>query len=136
MGTLKKNKYHQLERVQRRAASIVTNRHRNTSSVGEMLEKLDWPSLEERRLTARHAMLFKILNKSVAVTCTDLKPAVARNRQSNTVHSRQLNRLTSTKDNRFQSFFPHTVRKWNSLSEDTVSAPTADSFRVKLSYSY
>ena len=42
-----------LEKTQRRAARFVSNRHRNTSSVSDMLETLEWPTLQERRHRAR-----------------------------------------------------------------------------------
>ena len=34
-----------IQRVQRRAARFVTNKYRNTSSVGNMLQHLEWRSL-------------------------------------------------------------------------------------------
>ena len=85
-------------------------------------------------ITARLVMLYKILCESVAVACPDLRPAVTRSRPTTAAHnSRQLPRITSSKDYRFQSFFPRTTREWNSLTEDTVTAPSADSFRTRLS---
>ena len=39
----------QVEKVQRTAARWTCRRWRNTSSVGEMLDELEWPSLEARR---------------------------------------------------------------------------------------
>ena len=39
----------QIEKVQRTAARWTCRRWQNTSSVGEMLEELEWPSLEARR---------------------------------------------------------------------------------------
>ena len=38
-----------VEHTQRRAARYVTNRYHNTSSVSNMLEHLNWPTLEHRR---------------------------------------------------------------------------------------
>ena len=38
-----------LEKIQRRAARYVTNRVHNTSSVSDMLDQLEWLSLESRR---------------------------------------------------------------------------------------
>jgi hypothetical protein len=35
-----------IERVQRRAARFVTNKYHNTSSVGNMLQHLEWRSLQ------------------------------------------------------------------------------------------
>ena len=48
---------HRKEMVQRRAARYVSNRYRNISSVGEMLD-LEWENLERRRQLARLAMLY------------------------------------------------------------------------------
>jgi hypothetical protein len=39
-----------LEKVQRRAARYTCNRHHNTSSVSEMLNTMNWQTLQERRL--------------------------------------------------------------------------------------
>ena len=39
----------QVEKVQRTAARWTCRRWRNTSSVGDMLDELEWPSLETRR---------------------------------------------------------------------------------------
>ena len=43
----------QIEKVQRRAARYVTNRYHNTSSVTDMLQNLNWPSLEITRTRVR-----------------------------------------------------------------------------------
>ena len=40
----------QVEKVQRTAAYWTYRRWRNTSSVGEMIDELEWPSLEARRI--------------------------------------------------------------------------------------
>jgi hypothetical protein len=42
-----------IERVQRRAARFVTNKYRNTSSVGNMLQHLEWRSLQDCRKDSR-----------------------------------------------------------------------------------
>ena len=65
--------YHQteidrIEMVQRRAARYVTNSHNNRSSVNQMLEHLEWKSLEQRRKDARLTMMYKITNEKVAIT--------------------------------------------------------------------
>jgi hypothetical protein len=50
-----------IERVQRRAARFVTNKYRNTSSVGNMLQHLEWRSLQDRRKDSRLNMFYKIV---------------------------------------------------------------------------
>ena len=61
-----------LEAVQHTAAHFILNRHRNTSSVGEILQSLNWPLLEQQRSTLRLAMLYKIDNRLAQVKCPKL----------------------------------------------------------------
>ena len=56
-----------LEMVQRRAERYVTNRHRNKSSVSDMLQGLDWRTLEDRRRDARLCMLYRVDRRLVAI---------------------------------------------------------------------
>jgi hypothetical protein len=51
-----------IERVQRRTARFVTNKYRNTSSIGNMLQHLEWRSLQDRRKDSRFNMFYKIVN--------------------------------------------------------------------------
>ena len=44
-----KTQIQQVEKVQRTEARWTCRRWRNTSSVGEMLDELQWPTLEARR---------------------------------------------------------------------------------------
>ena len=129
----KQDQIAELEKVQRRAARIVTNRHRNTSSVGDMLDSLQWQTLEDRRRDARLILLYKILAGDICINCQDLKSAVCRSRRSRTAHSRQLERCICNKDYRLNAFLPRTIRDWNSLQEHVVSATSVDSFRQRLS---
>ena len=54
-----------IERVQSRAARFATNKYRNTSSVGNMLQYLEWRSLQDRRKDSRLNMFYKIVNNKV-----------------------------------------------------------------------
>ena len=45
----------------------VRNNHRNTSSVSDIIDTLEWKSLEEGRREARLSMMFKITNDLVAI---------------------------------------------------------------------
>ena len=66
-------------------ARYVTNRQRNTSSVGDMLQHLEWRSLENRRRDARLVMMYKISHDKVAVSKRDrLSPPL---RHSINMHS-------------------------------------------------
>ena len=64
-----------IEMVQRRAARYVLRRYHNTSSVSDMLEQVQWPTLAQRRCCLRLTMLFKIKNSIVTINPTAyLKP--------------------------------------------------------------
>ena len=106
----------QLESVQRRAARFALSDYRSTSSVSDMLTKLEWPTLQERRKSCRHAMFKKILNKEVAVRAT-LKPLPSRSRRG---HGQQIQLIQCRTQYRQNSFFPRTISEWNSLPQSAV----------------
>ena len=56
-----------IERVQRRAARYVYNDYGNDSSVADMLNRLNWKPLQERRLNIRLCLFYKIVNRLVVV---------------------------------------------------------------------
>ena len=57
----------QVEKVQRTAARWTCRRWRNTSSVGEMLDELEWPSLEARRDRSSLLLFLKIHSCAVSI---------------------------------------------------------------------
>ena len=57
----------QIEKLQRTAARWTCRRWRNTSSVGEMLDKLEWPSLEARRNQSSLLLFHKIHCGAVSI---------------------------------------------------------------------
>jgi len=69
-----------LEKINRRAAWFVMNDDKLQSSVTEMLDKLEWPSLEHRRKNQRLTTMFKITQGLVAVPYSYLTPADFRTR--------------------------------------------------------
>mgnify|MGYP003406789740 FL=1 len=116
-----------LEAIQRRAARFVLRRHRNTSSVSAMLDELRWPSLEDRRRTARLSMLYRIRHDLVCVDGIKgkLQPPPARPRRG---HDQQYAQLQCRTQYHQQSFLPRTICDWNSLPQDVVEAKTIDTF--------
>ena len=118
-----------LEKIQRRAARFVCNDYHTTSSVSKMLEKLDWPSLEHRRQETRLVMLRKILDGDLKVNLEGIRPAPTRQRRG---HNKQLEVPFCNKDLRQKAFLPRTIREWNGLSQKTIDAPSAASFKAQL----
>ena len=124
-----KEQIQNIEKIQRRAARFVSNDHRQTSSVTEMLRALDWPTLEARREAARLTTLYKIDSGDVKIKSANLQPAPSRSRRT---HDKQFTRHQCHKDIRLNSFFPRTIKQWNSLPQQTVSAPSADAFHQRV----
>ena len=126
-----KDQIYKLEMVQRRAARYAINRYHNTSSVSEMLDHLNWETLESRRTKAQLTMMFRIVNSLVDVPLEQyLTPASSWTRSAHSHKFRQISTTTSYYKNRF---FPRTIITWNSLSPAIAKAPDLISFKQGLS---
>ena len=80
------NPYHKLqiqevEKVQRTAARWTCRHWRNTSSVSDMLDELEWPSLEARREQSSLTFFYKIHSGTVSLD-KDKTPNLQRTRAS------------------------------------------------------
>jgi hypothetical protein len=49
----------------------VTNKYHNTSYVSDMLDQLEWPSLESRRTNSRLTMIYKMTKNLANVDTSD-----------------------------------------------------------------
>ena len=122
---------HKLEMVQRRAARYCTNRYHNTSSVTEMLQNLQWETLESRRTKIQLTMFFKIVNDLVDIPAEEyLSPASTRTRA---LHSKKLRQYSINSETFKYSFFPRTIPAWNSLPATIAEAPDLVHFKQGLS---
>ena len=108
--------------VQWRGARFTTRRYRNTSSVSEMLEHLNWETLESRLTKSSLTVFYKVVNNLVDIPAsTYLTPGSSRTRSSHSLKFRQFQcSLNSFK----YSFFPATVVTWNSLPASVAEALT------------
>jgi hypothetical protein len=117
----------QLEQVQRRAARYVTNRYHDTSIVSNMIEHIQWRTLADRRSDARLVMLYKISHELVAIPKTDI--LIPPFRFYRNMYSLSCQIPPTRLQLRQQSFFPRTIRNWNSLPLNTMKS---DSVRCTL----
>ena len=69
-----------LEMVQRRAARYVLHRHQRLDSVDDMLRRLKWDTLEQRRLKARAVMGYRIVHGLVMIPADQLIPTTVNTR--------------------------------------------------------
>ena len=121
-----------LEMVQRRAARYVLHRYERTASVKEMLEQLDWETLELRRRKARLTMLYKMHYNLVEIDHQKYLEPAGRSSRHMHMHKFSYKVPTSKTNYHLFSFFPNTIRDWNSLPLNVVEAQSVNSFRAKL----
>ena len=99
-----KSEIDRLEMVQRRGARYVTNRHGNRSSVSNMLQHLNWNSLENRRKEARLALFYKIEHDKVAISKEGR--LVRPRRMTRNIHDRSYQLPSATSDyHKYSSFY-------------------------------
>ncbi len=122
-----KENIHKIEMVQRRAARWTQNDYSTYSSVTDMLDRLGWRSLEQRRSDARLCLFHKIVYGQVAVPLPQY--IQKSNRISRYCHSMTFKQINTSKDYYKFSFFPLAVVQWNSLPHEVASIEDLDKFR-------
>ena len=127
-----------LEAVQRKAARWICSDYSRRSSVTQMLNRLNFDSLEERRRIARLAFLYKILlpqthKDSVAVQPNDISisPSPRPPRGLSTKQKLQYNFTAETTEFR-NHFVARTVTEWNRLPDATTCADSVSTFKSRL----
>ena len=118
-----------VESIQRSAARYVKGDYSRKNSVSTMLSNLGWKSLQHRRQAAKATMMYRITNKLIDIPSNQLVPSYAATRghsQKFVVPPARTNLLKGT-------FFPDTIRLWNSLPSEVVDSPTIDIFKNRIS---
>ena len=100
----------QVEKVQRTAARWTCRGWRNTSSVGEMLDELEWPSLEARRDRSSLLLFHKIHSGAVSIEKDKYLTTAHSLKSTRASHSAQCCRYQTYSDALKNSFFfPRTI---------------------------
>ena len=120
----------QIEKVQRRAARYVSNCYHRTSSVTTLLQTLGWRTLATRRQEARLILFYKIVHGFVNISPPDYLLPFTRPSRLHHMHAFQIPHSSS--DYHLYSFFPWTIRTWNSLPAEIVSQPSLDFFKEQI----
>ncbi len=121
-----------IEMVQRRSARYVMSQYDRHDSVTDMLRRLSWETLEQRRLKARVVMGYRIIHGLVKIPDNQLVPSSAPTRG----HNWKLRQI-SVRTNYYKStFFPSLIPLWNSLPSTVASAAELEDFKIKLADVY
>ena len=96
----------QIEKVQRTAAGWTCRRWRDTSSVGEILDELEWPSLEARRDQSFLLLCHKIHCGAVSIEKDKYMTPAYSLKTTRSSHSAGYRRHQTYSDALNNSFFP------------------------------
>ena len=119
-----------VEKVQKTAAMWVCRRWHNKSSVDDMLNDLDWPSMEDRRLKSSLTFFYKIHSGTVSLDKDKYLTPAPRLRSTRASHDSQYTRYMSYTHALKNSFFPRTIPLWNSLPSSVVASKNTEEFKA------
>ena len=97
----------------------------------ELLEQAKLPTLQSRRQQAKLCQLFKIVNGTTLYPEAPIQPRECFY-PSRTIHSHALVPLQARSSHFQHSFFPSSIRLWNTLPESVVSASTVAALKYHL----
>ena len=122
-----------LEQVQCRAAryACINYTDRTPRCITAMSRSLQWDTLEERRLSSRLQMLYKIQHGLVDIN----KDSYMKQSDSRTRGANRLFQERTTHEVYYNSFFLRTIRDWNQLPLHVISANSLGEFRAGLAVS-
>ena len=119
-----------MEKVQRTAVRWACRRWRNTSSVGDMMEELEWPTQEARREQSSLTFFYKNHSSTVCLekdTYLTPAPNLISTRAS---HDLQYTKYLAYRDALKNSFFPRNFPACNILPFSVVSSNTTEEFKA------
>ena len=121
-----------LQKLQNRAARIITGSH-YMAPTKDMLEKLGWSNLKERRNKQKALMMFKIINGMTPVYLKDMFSKNIGTSCYNLRTSREDIALPRARTDYYRNSFAFTGAKiWNSLPNDLKCERSLESFKNKL----
>ena len=119
-----------LEKIQRRAARFVTNNHDRQTNCNDLLKDLGWAPLRERRAKSKVTMLFKARNNLLCIPLNHLKENKNRTRAASCGdYAIQASKTTA----HLHSFYPSTVRLWNSIPNPIRHSASVQTFKKSIS---
>ena len=127
-----KNQINDLEKVQKNAARFVTGDYTFIKGRTDVnMKQLGWIPLREQRARNKTTTFFKGVNKSIDIPISQYQL------NTNTRITRQSGNLkfkipSSNLDSHLYSFFPSTIRLWNSVPNSTKGTNTPEAFKSAL----
>ena len=121
----------QIEGVQRRAARFLKNCYtREPGTVTNLLNKLNWIPLKERRTISRLTLFHKAIHGDGGLAFPDYVTK-RRRHLKNSSQNKFIELLPNTETYK-NSYFCRTVKDWNALPSEIVNIKSADRFKKVL----
>ena len=115
------NKY-KLEAVQHGASHFVTRNYNWKIPEMSIVQELDWRNLEQRRREHSLKLMFKVVNGQSELKMSDYYNQRTQQITHQSLHEKCYVLPQCRTDTHQQSYFPWTIREWNVLSPDLVTA--------------
>ena len=114
-----------IEKINKRAARFVTGNYVFENGNTKInMHHLNWKPLEERRAVIKLNLLYKARNNMIDIPTSHLVI-----NQSSTRRKNNYAIPTSNVDSHLYSFYPNTIRLWNSLPVECMQQSSAESFK-------
>ena len=113
------------ERVQRQSARFIKADFSHFNSISNMLIDLNIPSLEHRRQVSSITLLYKIVHNLIDISPVDLIPDTRG-------HDQRFHHIYARTNQYSNSFFPRSIRLWNSLPPDLIQQQSLQIFKHQL----
>ena len=117
-----------LHRVQRQSVRFIKTDFSCFSSVSNMLIDLNIPSLEHRRQVSSITLLYKIVHNLIDISNVDLIPVTSNTRG----HDQRFHHIYARTNQYSNSFFPRSIKLWNSLPPDLTQQQSLQIFKHQL----
>ena len=115
----------------RHTARFVVSDYDYSSSVTSILKQLNWSSPAIRRQVSRLVMFYKIVHQSIAL---NLPNEIVLFNTNTRGHNMKYRTLFSRIDVHKNSFFPATIRLWNTLSQEIINCNNLRKFRTSTNF--
>ena len=110
---------------------MIRNCSRVDGTVTNILNELNWSSLQERRKDSRLAIMYKIHTNDVAIPIPEYiqRQTIKSTRQYHAMKFRPMKVLTNVYK---YSYFPRTISDWNRLPSSVIDSNTIEGFETAL----
>ncbi|MEW8544385.1 MAG: reverse transcriptase family protein [Candidatus Thiodiazotropha sp.] len=122
----------QLDAIHIEAARIITGATK-LCSINKLFIDIGWDSLQNRRNKHKLVIFYKIMNGLAPDYLSDCVPPLVQDTTTyNLRNSNDIQSLHANTNLFYNSFFPSTIRAWNTLPDDIKQATSVAAFKYRL----